>query len=136
MLLAAPPTVLADNDLPMQDSLDAFVRHAEPARRPDYVHGRALESLGHAVEYLIDSRMYLGAGGSLAKRGSETARDSKPGRDSDVDQCDAIHLLMRLSREIFLECPEVVPLWARVGRGLKRRLGRAEAVAGTERLSR
>ena len=93
-------------------SLEAFVSEPAPARRPNYRQGQALEALGHAVEYLIDSRLYLGASGDQAQLSCE------------ADHREAIHLLMRLSREVFLECAQVVPLWTRVGRGLRRQMGR------------
>ena len=60
-------------------------------RRSSFSQGRALEILGHAVEYLVDSRMFL------------------------VDQlsthadAEAVQILMRLSRQVFAECAEVVP---------------------------
>jgi hypothetical protein len=53
--------------------------------------GHALESLGHSIEYLYDSRVYRNAG------------ELSP---SDVE---AVQILMRLSREVFVECREVVP---------------------------
>ncbi len=69
-------------------------------RRGSLQQGQALETLGHAVEYLVDSRMFLvevGAG------------------EQNQDQ-EAIQILMRLSRAVFLECPEVVPIRRRMGR--------------------
>jgi hypothetical protein len=53
--------------------------------------GHALESLGHSIEYVYDSRVYQNDG------------ELSP---SDVE---AVQLLMRLSREVFMECREVVP---------------------------
>jgi hypothetical protein len=63
-------------------------------RRPTPEQGRALEMLGHAVEYLVDSGLYRG------------------------DQSDelAVQMLMRLNREVFAECAEVVPLRRRLRR--------------------
>jgi hypothetical protein len=52
--------------------------------------GRALEILGHAIEYLADEFVYAG--------GSFSARDP---------QVEAVQLLMGLNREIYLDCPEV-----------------------------
>lgn len=69
-------------------------------RKPAKEQGRALEKLGHAIEYLIDSRLY--------------APSSLPIEDNEK----ASHILMRLSREVFAECPEIVP----VGRRLRNRL--------------
>jgi hypothetical protein len=67
-------------------------------RRGNAEQGRALEALGHAVEYLVDSRMFL-----------RTQAESDSNRD-------AVQMLMRLSRTVFLECPEVVPLGRKVAR--------------------
>jgi hypothetical protein len=83
--------------------------HAEPLqdairprtlirRRPTPQQGRALELLGHALEYLVDSRLYL--------------------TESDVSDNLAVQTLMRLNREVFAECAEVVP----IGRRLRLRL--------------
>jgi hypothetical protein len=63
-------------------------------RRSTREQGRALEILGHAVEYLVDSRLRLVP---------ETHSDEL-----------AIQMLMRLNREVFAECHEVVPLKRRV----------------------
>ena len=53
------------------------------------IQGQSLEMLGHAIEYLVDSRMHRDCGlSSLA--------------DSEAQQ-----ILMRLSREVFAECAEV-----------------------------
>ena len=66
-------------------------------RRGSAAQGRALERLGHAVEYLVDSGMFL--------------RDERNRRDEDA----AIQILMRLSRAVFAECPEIVPVGQRLG---------------------
>lgn len=69
-------------------------------RRGSLQQGQALETLGHAVEYLVDSRMFLvelGAG------------------DQKQDQ-EAVQILMRLSRAVFQECPEIVPIRRRMSR--------------------
>ena len=52
--------------------------------------GRALEILGHAIEYLTDEFIYAG--------GSFSAHDG---------QVEAVQLLMGLNREIYFDCPEV-----------------------------
>ncbi|MFZ0338304.1 MAG: hypothetical protein WAL45_09755 [Terracidiphilus sp.] len=52
--------------------------------------GRALEVLGHAIEYLTDEFIYAG--------GSFSAHDG---------QVEAVQLLMGLNREIYFDCPEV-----------------------------
>jgi hypothetical protein len=68
-------------------------------RRPTMTQGRALETLGHAIEYLVDSRLDLEAGASNT--------DDK-----------ASQILMRLSREVFAECREVVPVRRRIKHSL------------------
>ncbi|HEX7158412.1 MAG TPA: hypothetical protein VF214_05345, partial [Edaphobacter sp.] len=57
-------------------------------RRTDTHHGVTLRLLGHAAEYLVESRMFAAS-------------------DSKADQ-EAVHILMRLSREIFEEYAEGV----------------------------
>lgn len=52
--------------------------------------GRALEVLGHAIEYLTDEFVHSGA--------PMSARN---------DQLAAVQLLMALNRQIYFECPEV-----------------------------
>lgn len=52
--------------------------------------GRALEILGHAIEYLTDE--FVHAGGSFF---------------TQSPQAEAVQLLMGLNREIYFECPEV-----------------------------
>jgi hypothetical protein len=69
----------------------------ELRRRPSMSQGRALEKLGRAIEYLYDSQVYQNCG------------DLTP---SDIQ---AVQILMRLSREVYVECREVVP----IRRGLK-----------------
>ena len=55
--------------------------------------GRALEILGHSIEYLTDEFVYRG--------GSFSASNS---------QLEAVQLLMALNRQIYFECPEVPAL--------------------------
>lgn len=52
--------------------------------------GRALEILGHAIEYLTDE--YVHRGGSFS---------------SGDPQLEAVQLLMAANRAIYFECPEV-----------------------------
>jgi hypothetical protein len=73
-----------------------------PVRRPTPTQGRALEILGHAIEYLVDSRL---------ARGGEISQEH-----------EAIQLLSRVNREIFAACPEILPVSARVKRWLAGRL--------------
>jgi hypothetical protein len=53
--------------------------------------GQALEKLGRAIEFLYDSQVYQNSG------------------ELNPDDVEAVHTLMRLSREVFTECREVVP---------------------------
>lgn len=55
--------------------------------------GRALEILGHAIDYLTDE--YVHAGGTFSMRDA---------------QLQAIQLLMAVNRQIYFECPEVPTL--------------------------
>ena len=60
-------------------------------RRPNMCQGQALEKLGRAIEYLYDSQVYQNNG------------------DLTGSDIEAVQILMRLSREVFVECREVVP---------------------------
>jgi hypothetical protein len=98
------PTTIADI-LVHHITTPAASRHARSTiqtvrRRPTKTQGRSLEILGHAIEYLVDSRLHLVADASLR------------------DDAKAREILMRLSREVFAECGEVVP----ARRRLKQRL--------------
>ena|SRR5580698_5571648 len=79
-------------------------------RRPSFQQGRALEILGHAIEYLMDS--YL-----------TTASPT-----SDRADHEAIQMLERLNLEIFHECPEVIPYHQRLRAGLSRGVSAIETI--------
>ncbi len=68
----------------------SLVRPVVRRRRISPRDGRALEILGHAIEYLTDE--FVHEGGSLA-----------PGNP----QVQAIQLLMALNRQVYLDCPPV-----------------------------
>lgn len=55
--------------------------------------GRALEILGHAIEYLTDEHVHSG--------GSLSALDP---------QVQAVQLLMALNRQVYFECPKLPTL--------------------------
>jgi len=55
--------------------------------------GRALEKLGHAIEYLTDE--FVHSGGDL--------RQHDP-------QIEAVQMLMTLNRQVYFSCPEVPSL--------------------------
>lgn len=75
-------------------------------RRANRQQGRALEIVGHAIEYLVDSRLFITSG-----------------LDERAEQ-QAIQSLMRASRAVFVECAEVVPLRSQVRLWIERRLPR------------
>ena len=92
-------------------TIAAPVKPVFTRRRGSLVQGRALESLGHAVEYLMDCGMF------------------RPDLYENEPNQEAIRILMRCSRHLFEECPEVIPmgrrlsLWSRriVAKALRRR---------------
>jgi len=65
-------------------------------RQPSPQQGHALEILGHAIEYLLDSYVLTTS------------------EDCAIADVDATHLLMRLNLEIFGECQEITPLYQRI----------------------
>ena len=65
-------------------------------RRANMQQGKGLEILGHAIEYLVDSRMFLVGDGRM------------------LVEADAVRVLSRCSRELFLSCAVVEPLGARL----------------------
>lgn len=77
-------------------------RPSPTRRKPTVAQGHALEILSHAIEYLVDSRLY------------ETW-------DSPSD-AEAVHMLMSCSRAVFADCEEVVSWQQRLQRTLMRRL--------------
>jgi hypothetical protein len=78
-------------------------------RRPTREQGRALEILGHAIEYLIDSSAY--------------AATLSP---EDLGAC---HLLSTLSRTIYAESPVAPTLGSRLQTILIRMFGRPQGLA-------
>ena len=58
--------------------------------------GRALEILAHAIEYLADESVH-----------------ERSGLSDRTGQLQAIHLLMDLNRQVYFECPEMLPLGER-----------------------
>ena len=101
-------------------SLDAFheqllassdarptLRQLQVRRRANPTQGRALENLGHAVEYLMDSALF------------------NPSPTDDRNQA-ALQLLMRASRAVFEDCAPVLPLRHRLGRWRDRLLARTQ----------
>ncbi|MDR3735928.1 MAG: hypothetical protein P4L10_10385 [Acidobacteriaceae bacterium] len=79
------------------------LRPALTRRRPNREQGIALEKLGHAIEYLIDSSM---------------ARCEGLSTDARSPEFEAVRIMMRLNCEIFGDCKPVVPIHERICRAL------------------
>ena len=77
----------------------AAARHLtrKPRRQITPQAGKALEKLGHAIEYLTDEFVQSGASFS-----------------SSNPQLEAVQLLMALNRRVYFECPEVPTLGERM----------------------
>jgi hypothetical protein len=71
-------------------------------RRTSPRQGHALEILGHAIEYLVDSRLF---------EKWETPGDAA-----------AVHLLMERSRAVFDDCADALPWHQRVQQALVKKL--------------
>ena len=71
-------------------SASSAARPRSARRRITPQAGRALEILGHAIEYLTDEFVNRGE--------SFSAHDG---------QLEAVRLLMALNRQVYFECPEV-----------------------------
>jgi hypothetical protein len=100
----AAPVFTERRKAPAQDRAPHEERRVR--RRANQEQGRALETLGHAIEYLMDSRLYA-------------AEATDPRSDAE-----AVNLLMGLSRAVFAECAEVTTLWAKVERLCRRSFAR------------
>src|SRR6185437_3047542 len=80
-----------DFHLPAEASVPEALPVVSTRRRSvDPASGRALEILGHAIDYLADE---LGHSGGPAV--------------SDNPQVEAIQLLMGINRNIYMQCPQV-----------------------------
>jgi hypothetical protein len=77
-------------------SAATFTRKRVHRRKISPQAGHALEILGHAIEYLSDEFVHAG--------GSFSAHDG---------QVEAVQLLMRINRQIYLDCPEIPTLGER-----------------------
>jgi hypothetical protein len=88
--------------IPASASAATAVRPRSRQRQITPQAGRALEILGHAIEYLTDE--FFHHGGSL---------------DARNDQLQAVQLLMALNRQVYYECP-VVPTFGERCRALLR----------------
>jgi hypothetical protein len=86
----AAPSIAYEFPIRTSASAPAAGSGAVRRRRISPEAGRALEILGHAIEYLTDE--FICAGGLVSV---------------DDPQVEAVQLLMRLNREIYCACPEV-----------------------------
>jgi hypothetical protein len=82
---------------------------ANSLRRGNREQGKALEALSHALEYLVDSRMFL---------------IDEPSSPADAE---AVQILARLSRKVFSECGKVEPFRTRLRKWM---VGNPTEVAG------
>lgn len=83
--------------IPASTTRRTAVRQKNRRRHITPQAGRALEILGHAIEYLTDE--FVEQGCSLS---------------TDKGQLDAVQLLMTLNRQVYFECPEVPSLAERL----------------------
>jgi hypothetical protein len=81
------------------------VAGAHVRRRISPDAGRALEILGHAIEYLTDEYVH--------RMGSFSAQDA---------ELEAVQLLIALNRQIYFECPVAPTLAERLGVRLRKML--------------
>ncbi len=108
IILPEPPTI--SYNLELHGDRRKTERRAV-ARRPGREQGMALEVIGHAVEYLIDSRMFL---------------TEAPYTKSEQE---AVQMLMTASRQVFEGCAPIVPLRTRASAWLQRTFLGRKAVA-------
>jgi hypothetical protein len=85
---ANPTTANLGADAPAP--LDIMRSNSLRRRRISPRAGRALEILGHAIDYLVDENVHRA--------------DS---RSMEIGQMEAVQLLMKINRQIYFECPEV-----------------------------
>lgn len=87
--------------LEITDSLESAAPMRRVRRRIDQQAGRALEKLGHAIEYLTDEYVY------------DFAREGEGAFSASDGRVQAIQLLMAANRAIYFACPEVEDLATR-----------------------
>ena len=96
-------SLITDFSIPAATPVSSSITRARSkrTRRISPEAGRALEILGHAIEYLTDE--YVHQGGPLCAHNS---------------QVEAVQLLMAANRAIYFACPEVPTLGERLRRWL------------------
>ncbi len=87
---------------PYPDRKRGVASSSRTRRRLGREQGQAIERLGHAVEYLIDSRMFL---------------TQVP---YTIAEEEAVQILMALNRLVFESCPEVPTMRQRIVNRLRR----------------
>jgi hypothetical protein len=103
MAASATTTNLAANDgTEVSTPVDLLRSNMLRRRRISPEAGRALEILGHAIDYLIDENVY-----------AADSRSKPIGRSGQLGQMGAVQMLMQINRQIYLECPEVPSVWER-----------------------
>lgn len=90
---------------PLTRRLEAM-RRGSVRRHVSPVSGRALEILGHAIEYLADEYVH-----KATRTGTLSPDDPR---------IDAMYILMSLNREVYYACPEVEPALVRIARWFSR----------------
>ena len=104
IMSSLPATTFASNSSPSKGEFNTIPFPSfpvDPLGRPDLTihrktdthHGATLQILGHAAEYIAESRRYM--------------------MSASKSDAEAIHILMRLSREVFEEYAEAVAVRTR-----------------------
>ncbi len=94
----------AHGDVPPQHL--ASIDTAPIRRRANIEQAQAIEKLGHAIDHLTYSHMFL---------------TDEPAIKADAE---AIRILMRLKRSVFEECQAIVPTNRHLRRWIMEKLGR------------
>jgi hypothetical protein len=89
---------LAQHSSRVEASLAIASRQSTRPRSISRSAGHALETLGHAIEYLTDQYV-----------------DQSSADDFATGQLEAIQILMAVNRSIYFDCPEKVGLLDRLG---------------------
>jgi len=90
---------------PVHLTISAVPNLLPVVRRPSQQQGRALELLGHAIEYLIDSEL----GGPFGE-----------GLSKPSPTLEAVQILIRANREIFAACPVRLTLTQKIRHSFSR----------------
>jgi hypothetical protein len=98
----------------------ATVGEAPVRRRANANQARAIEKLGHVVDHLIYSRMFL-TDAAAVKADAEAILTDAAAVKADAE---AIHILMVLRRSVFEECERVVSEDRQAKRWIRARLKR------------